>query len=322
MLLEPSGLRSAAGGSLERANRPERVILIHTAATLLLSLLLTVADFLLNKQISTTGGLSGMGMRSILTTVQSMLRLTQAVLLLFWQIGYTYYTLKVAQEQPAGTSDLFEGFRRFGPVLRLRALTAGMVILLTLASAYATSFLFTLTPWATPMMQEMETLLASSADEQAFLEAVMAMAQEVSVPIMIIFSICFLAGSVFLFFRFRLAERWLMDHPQGGALAALRNSRILMKGNWKALLRVDLSFWWFYLLELLLTALCFGDVVLGFMGIEMTTDAFGSYILFFGLYLCGQMALYWWKRNEVALTYTHAYYTLCPQEEPQKGAKV
>ena len=322
MLLEPSGLRSAAGGSLERANRPERVILIHTAATLLLSLLLTVADFLLNKQISTTGGLSGMGMRSILTTVQSLLRLTQAVLLPFWQIGYTYYTLKVAQEQPAGTSDLFEGFRRFGPVLRLRALTAGMVILLTLSSAYATSFLFTLTPWATPMMQEMETLLASSADEQAFLEAVMAMAQEVSVPIMIIFSICFLAGGVFLFFRFRLAERWLMDHPQGGALAALRNSRILMKGNWKALLRVDLSFWWFYLLELLLTALCFGDVVLGFMGIEMTTDAFGSYILFFGLYLCGQMALYWWKRNEVALTYTHAYYTLCPQEEPQKGAKV
>ena len=322
MLLEPTGLRAAAAGSLERADKPGRVILIHTGATLLLSLLLTVADYLLNRQISTTGGLSGMGMRSILTTVQSMLRLTQAVLLPFWQIGYTYYTLKVAQQQPAGTSDLFEGFRRFGSVLRLKALMAGIVILLTLASAYASSLLFTLSPWAAPMMEEMEILLAGGLDEAALMDAVMTMTADFIVPIMIFFGLCFLAGGIFLFFRFRLAELWLMDHPQGGAFVALRSSRILMRGSWKALLRVDLSFWWFYLLELLLTVLCFGDVVLGAMGIEMTTDAFGSYILFFGLYLCGQMTLYWWKRNEVALAYAHAYYTLCPQEEPQKGAKV
>lgn len=322
MLLKPSSLRSAAGGSLERADRPGRVILIHTGAMLLLSLLLTVADYLLNRQISTTGGLSGMGMRSVLTTVQSILRLAQAVILPFWQIGYTYYTLRVAQQQSAGTSDLFEGFRRFGAVLRLKALVAGIVILLTLASTYASSLLFALTPWAAPLMQEMEALIVSSADEQAFLDAIMAMTQEITVPIMIIFSLCFLAGGIFLFFRFRLAELWLMDHPQGGALAALINSHKLMRGNWKALLRVDLSFWWFYLLELLLTALCFGDVVLGFMGIEMTTDAFGSYILFFGLYLCGQMMLYWWKRNEVAVTYAHTYLALCPEEEPQEVATV
>lgn len=322
MLLEPSSLRSAAGGSLERADRPSRVILLHTGAVLLLSLLLTVADYLLNKQISTTGGLSGMGMRSVLSTVQSLLRLSQAVVLPFWQIGYTCYTLKVAQQQSAGISDLFEGFRRFGSVLRLKALMAGMVAILVLVCSNISSILFMLTPWAAPMMEKMQTLLATDPDEQMLLDALMAMAEEITVPVMIIFGLCLLVGGSFLFFRFRLAERWLMDHPQGGALAALINSHKLMRGNWKALLRVDLSFWWFYLLELLLTALCFGDVVLGFMGIEMTTDAFGSYILFFGLYLCGQMALYWWKRNEVSVTYAHAYLTLCPEEEPQEAAKV
>lgn len=322
MLLEPSSLRSAAGGSLERADRPGRVILIHTGAVLLLSLLLTVADYLLNKQISTTGGLSGMGMRSVLSTVQSLLRLSQAVVLPFWQIGYTCYTLKVAQQQSAGIFDLFEGFRRFGPVLRLKALMAGLVAILVIVCANISSILFMLTPWAAPMMEKMQTLLATDPDEQMLWDALMAMAEEITVPVMIIFSLCLLVSASFLFFRFRLAERWLMDHPQGGALAALINSHKLMRGNWKALLRVDLSFWWFYLLELLLTALCFGDVVLGFMGIEMTTDAFGSYILFFGLYLCGQMALYWWKRNEVSVTYAHAYLTLCPEEEPQEAAKV
>ena len=319
MLLEPSALRTAATGSLERTEKPGRVILIHTGAILLISLLLTAADFLLNRQISTTGGLSGMGMRSILTTIQSMLRLTQAVLLPFWQIGYTYYTLQVAQGKPAGISDLTEGFRRFGPVLRLKMLMAGMAVLLIFASTYVSSMLFMLTPWAAPMMQRMEELMASPMDDQAFLEEIVAMAEDITVPVMVIFSLCFLAGSIFLFFRFRLAELWLMDHPQGGALAALRESHDLMRGNWKAMLRIDLSFWWFYLLEVLVTVLCYGDVVLGTMGVEMTTDAFGSYILFYVLYLCAQLALYWWKRNEVAVTYAHAYLTLCP--EPVENEK-
>ncbi len=314
MLLEPSALRTAATGSLERAEKPGRVILIHTGVVLLISLLLTAADFLLNRQISTTGGLSGMGMRSILTTVQSMLRLTQAVMLPFWQIGYTYYTLKVAQGQKAGLSDLTEGFRRIGPVLRLKMLVGGMAVLLILASTYVSSFLFVLTPWAIPMMQEMEALMATTLDEQALLDSIIAITKNATIPIMIIFGLCFLAGSFFLFCRFRFAELWLMDHPQGGALAALRESRQLMQGNWKAMLRVDFSFWWFYLLELFVTVLCYGDVVLGAMGVEMTTDAFGSYMLFFVLYLCAQLALYWWKRNEVAVTYAHAYVQLCPQE--------
>ena len=318
MLLEPSALRTAAIGSLDRTDRPGRVILIHTGAILLISLLLTSADFLLNRQISTTGGLSGMGTRSILTTIQSLLRLTQAVVLPFWQIGYTYYTLKVAQGQKAGISDLTEGFRRFGPVLRLKMLMGGMAVLLIFVSAYAGSMIFMLTPWAAPMMQKMEVLMVTTTDEQALMDAIVAMAEDVTVPVMVIFSLCFLAGGIFLFFRFRLAELWLMDHPQGGALAALRESRHLMRGNWKAMFQIDLSFWWFYLLELLVTVLCYGDVVLGAMGVEMTTNAFGSYILFFVLYLCAQLALYWWKRNEVAVTYAHAYLSLLPEESTEE----
>lgn len=322
MLLEPSRLRTAANDSLAQAKDPGRVILIHTGVVLLISLLLAAADHLLNQQIGTTGGLSGMGTRSILSTVQSLLRLAQAVALPFWQIGYTCYTLRVARGQPAGLSDLAEGFRRFGPVLRLKALMAGMVFLLTMASAYVSSFLFMMTPWAGPMLQEMEKLAAGTMDEQALLEAIAAMTADVTVPIMLLFGLCFLAGSIFLFFCYRLAELWLMDHPKGGALAALRNSRFLMRGNWKAMLRIDLSFWWFYLLELLVTVLCYGDVVLGAMGVEMTTDAFGSYFLFFFLYLCVQLALYWWRRNKVAVTYAHAYLTLQPEEVEAAPAEV
>ena len=44
------------------------------------------------------------------------------------------------------------------------------------------------------------------------------------------------------------------------------------------------------------------------------------FLLFFVLYLCAQLALYWWKRNEVAVTYAHAYLILCPKEETQETA--
>ena len=313
MLSEPSALRASAGASLKQSHSPGRVILLHTGAVLLVSLLLTVADFLLNQQISATGGLDGMGLRSVLTTIQSLLRLTQLIILPFWQIGYTYYTLNVARGQTAGLPDLLEGFRRWAPILRLKALMLGMGVLLAILSAHVTSFLFMLTPWAAPMMAKMEALLSDgNVTDEVLAENILAISQDVMIPVLVIFGICFLAGFLYLFFRFRMAELWLMAHPDGGALAALRNSSILMRGNSKAIFKIDLHFWWFYILELLVTALCYGDVFLNALGMEMTTDAFGHYLIFFCLYIWAQMSLYWWKRNEVCVTYAHAYLELCP----------
>ena len=317
MLSEPSVLHTSAGASLQQAKNPGRVILIHTGAMLLLSLLLTIADYLLNQQISATGGLSGMGLRSILTTIRSVLRLTQFIALPFWQMGYTYYTLNIARGQNAKLPDLLEGFRRWSPVLRLKALMLGMGILLAFLSAQATSILFMFTPWADPMMAKVETLMANgNVTEEMLAESILSMSQEVTIPILVIFGLCFLAGFLYLFFRFRLAELWLMAHPEGSAFAALRNSSMLMRGNCKAVFKIDLHFWWFYLLELLVTVLFYGDTILHSFGIQMTADAFGSYMAFFVLYIWAQMSLYWWKRNEVAVTYAHAYLELCPQEEP------
>ena len=318
MLLDFHTLHSDAKYSLKRAYNPSQVILIHTGAVLLLSLLLTVADYLLNRQISTTGGLSGMSYRAVLTTVQSLLRLVQTVALPFWQIGYTYYILRLAQRQEATAKDLLEGFRRFLPVLRLKILVGVLIMGLTVASAYVSSMLFVLSPWSAPFLEEMEALAGSTVNEEVLLEAISAMTRQVMVPMMLLFGACFLTGGAFLFFRYRLAELWLMDHPEGGALAALRSSRIAMRGNYKAMLMVDLKFWWFYLLEVLISLLGFGDVILSNLGVELTTDAFVVYLLFFGLYLLAQLALYWWKRNEVCATYAHAYLTLFPKTEPEE----
>lgn len=314
MLLDFKKLLGDAQERLSHADDPRRIILIHTGAILLVALLLSIADHLLSQQIGGTGGLRGMSGRAILETVQSILRLAQTFVLPFWQIGYLFYSLQIAKGERGSLNDLTEGFRRFFPVLRLHLILTGIGIGLALLCSYVSAFLFLMSPWSAPLMESIESMALENLTEEAMMNAVMAMSQQMLLPIILIFSVCFLAAGFFLFFRFRLAEIWLMDHPQGGALMALRHSRKAMKGNFKAMLKIDLHFWWFYLLEFLIGLLGIGDMILDTLGIEMSTDTFLTYLLFFALYLICQLALYGWKKNEVAVTYANAYLTLCPPE--------
>lgn len=316
MLASPSQYRAAAKEKLSAAEKPGRVILYHTGVTLLLTLLLTLADHLLDQQIATTGGLSGLGERAILATTQYVFRLLPMVLLPFWQSGYTYYSLQVARGQARGSRDLLEGFRRFGPILRLNLLAYGIIIALSFASSYVGSSLFMLTPWSVPMLEDMEAFMAASPEmtDTEFAEAFLSMVSDSMVPMMIMLGICFLVGGALLFYRLRLAELWLLDHPGTGALSALLNSGKRMKGSCIGMLKLDLSFLWYFLLELLVCVLGMGDTILDAFGISMTTDAFVSYLIFLCLYLWAQLMLYWWKKNEVAVTYANAYLTLCSDE--------
>ena len=318
MILQPSQHRAAAKQRLSQAQKPGRAILLHTVVVLLFSLLVTAIDYYLDQQISNTGGLRGMESRAILQTIQLVLQILQMILLPFWQVGYTYYVLQVAHGRSAGGADLLQGFRRFGPVLRLKAIMALMTVILIVAASYASSFLFMMTPWGAPMMQELETMMASGIDDAALIAAFAEMTETYALPIFVLFCLSFLAGGVFLFFRFRFAELWLMDHPDCKAREAMRGSRKALRGNWKALLRIDLGFWWFYLLELLITVLGFGDLILDAIGFEMTTDAFLHFLVFYLLYAWMHTMLYWWKRNHVSVTYAHAYLTRCAEVEAEE----
>ena len=71
-LPESKRLKSAANESILRANcDPKRLVAFHTAVALVLSLLALAIDFLLEQKIGNTGGLSGVGTRSVLKTVQN-----------------------------------------------------------------------------------------------------------------------------------------------------------------------------------------------------------------------------------------------------------
>lgn len=318
MLSDHSTLKNAARNSLARADYdPKKLILIFTGSTLLLSALLIVIDYLLEQSISNAVGLGGLGTRAMLTTAQSVLQLAQVVILPFWQMGYLYAALKIARGETAAPDSLLQGFRRFGSALRLQILMGVILFGLIIVCSYAASYLFMLTHWGKGIMAELVPLLEDPAlleNTEALEELLYGMLSNQILPVLLIFGAVFLAILVPVFFRMRFAHYVIMDGEQS-ATAALRTSRRITKGNCKDLLKLDLSFWWFYILDVLLTTLCYGDVLLKQIGVSLPWNPAVSYFLFFGLYLIGQLALYCTCRNQVEVTYAHAYCELNPQTE-------
>ena len=311
-------LRSRTRRSLGLAQDPKRVIFIHTGITLLFTLLLAAVNYLLEQQIEGTGGLGGIGTRAILETAQTVLQLVQSIVLPFWQIGYLYYTLKVAQNDDMHTYALTEGFRRFNVILRLKLLIAGILFIVMMISSYAATSLFMFTPWSDPLVEALMPMMTdpeAMMDPNAMTELYTSLPMSSIIPLMVLFVACFIAAFVFVFYRIRMAELWLLDHPGRGAFAAIINSFKLMNRNCIATFKIDLRFWWFFGLEMLITLLLYADMLLTALGITLPFDANVAYLVSLGAYLIAQLALYVWKQNEVSVTYAHLYGALKPTEE-------
>ena len=83
---------------------------------------------------------------------------------------------------------------------------------------------------------------------------------------------------VIAFYRYRMAEKLMLDDPTLSPLDALRKSAELMDGRKKALLYLDLSFWKHYLIIFILE---FGVRVAEFLGypLEGLTLQIGTFCL-------------------------------------------
>ena len=78
-------LKSTAADRVSTASYPpRRLALIHTGAAVILSLLLTLVNYLLVGGMEDTGGLAGIGTRSILATAQTMLMLAGTLIMAIW----------------------------------------------------------------------------------------------------------------------------------------------------------------------------------------------------------------------------------------------
>ena len=301
--LDPGILKSQASTRLQDAPA-SRLVLIHTGVLLSLSILASALNLFLNDQISTTGGLSGLGTRSILQSLQTFLQYGTTLFSPFWQAGFTLAVLHNARGVAPSEKDLLGGFRRWGAVLSLQLFTMVLLFGAAIACAYLAAIIFALTPFSEPLAQVLEPMLASGTLDMSALPSDTLL--EAYIPMLLIYLAVLLPLVMYLTLSLRLSEYLILDQKMGGFLA-VHFSMAAMRGKRLKMLKLDLSFWWYYLVELLLTIVCYLDVILPLLGVTLP---FNETIAFFAaqvLYAVLELAFHLWKKPYHDTTYALAY---------------
>lgn len=313
--LHSHGLQAVANAS----GNPGRIALVYGGIICAMGLGGAVLSDILRVQIAETGGLSNMGMRSVLATIQYILPIVQMIVMLSLELGYCQVGLNLSRGQRTNSRTLLAGFRRFGPMLRT-VLFMGLILMgIGIGAMYLSTYIFLMLPVSGDFLEAAQPLVDSMSmlnSEVVMDEATMLVLAEKMIPMLWIFAAVFALAAVPLLYHFRMVNFCLLDMPRPGALAAMGQSRLMMRRNRFALFRLDLSFWWYYLLEGLVTLVAYGDVLLPMAGVRFPWSDTVGYYLFYTLSLVLQMVVYYFFLNRVQATYAAAYDVLRLQAQP------
>lgn len=306
-------LKTAASGRLSQAAyHPGKLALLHSLA-LGGMLVLDLVFYLLDLQIAKTGGLAGMGTRAALESIQTVLNLAYSLALPFWQVSFALCGLKLARGEEATPNDYPEGFRRFGPVLRLFLTQTIIYFFVIMVAANIASVIFVMTPYANRMIAAMEPMLETGVMDEAVVEAML----PYMTPLYVIMVPVLLGLCVPVFYRLRFARFAIMDTHRMGALAAVRLSWGMSRGNRWKLFRIDLSFWWYYLLQGIALALTDGGYYLQLLGINLPLPQIVTTLLLRAVGIGVSLLVAWRYQSYVEATFATAYDTiLTPPAEP------
>ena len=307
-------LKKKASNRLQSGNDPKKVVLVYAGIVALSSLVVTVVQDLLDSQISQTGGIQNIGTRSMLTTADTVLTIAQLLLVMCLTLGYTGSMLRIARGQYASPNSLKAGGERIWVLLRTRLLQ----MLIMTAAAFALCFLVVNVCLLTPLSNRVIAVMGTVSAEELLSNGLALIAfYSAMLPIILIYLVALVPLLWYFSCTYRMVDYLLIDRPQLGAFGVLRESRRMMQGNMKMMLRVDLSFWWYYLLQALVSVLIYLNMVLAPFAIGLPPA-----VLYWGtvvLYLAADFALRYFFSNKLAVTYALFYDSLCPKQE-QSGA--
>lgn len=239
----------------------KKLALIFTGATVLLSLAVSLISFLLDQQMDGAVGLAGLGTRAALSLVQSLVMMASLVVTPFWNLGYVRATLDTARDGSAEPRTLLSGFGRIFPAVRLYLLRTLLITVVIFGSTQIGMTLFMFTPASEAAMTTMDSLLA--AGETALMdEAVAGQLIKLFWPMYVLAGAAALTLLIPLLYRLRLVEFSLMD-GQDRAIKNMLTSNLHMRGHCVWMFKLDVSFWWYFLLQGLTAVVAYGDIILG-----------------------------------------------------------
>lgn len=317
-MIQNAELKQQARERIASATQEKKIILFYAGSLCAMSVIFMLADLLIARMMPQTGGLSTIGLRSFFSTLSSILPLISFLLSMCLGFGYLGGMVRISRGQYASPNVLRTGFERFWPLLRLVILKGLIFLFVSMAASYLSIFLFTLSPFSDRFLAIAEPMLTGGSllNEGTLTmdETMMNSLLSASTPLMIIFLAAMVLLVVPMYYRLRLTNYILYDHPEAGARFAIRESKKMMRTHRLEFFKLDLSFWWFYLALAACYLLAYGDLFLALAGISLPVSSNIVSIVFF-LLSCGvELALCFRLRNQVEVTYALAYNSLKPKD--------
>lgn len=310
------------GGALAQGQRARcrKLVLIYCGVIAALSLGSNGLYLLLDDQIGGTGGLDGLGLRSVLQTIQEVLSYINIFFTPFWSAGFLYAMLRVVRGEAPKSGDLLEGFRRFGRVLLATLYEAALTLSLAISTFFLAMLIFSFTPMAdkflelmVPIVSDPNIYLADGSINMALIPAEAITTG--SIPLICIWMVLLFGVCAYLSYCFRMGPYLMMERKIGG-VAALFESRRMMRGHKRQLLMLDLRFWWYHGLGILVTVVGYLDVILPMVGVELPLSGEAMFFLTLVVYCVLLTALYLWKKCDVDAAYLLAFESIAhPVEE-------
>lgn len=315
---QPKTVKFAARERLSRAGQLRQILLIYCGILLASCLVVTGLNLILNNRMSHSGGLGNLGTRSMLSTIQTLLPVAQNVVLLALDLGLLAAMLRISRGQFTSPQTLRTGIARFFPLLRLTLLQIPIYLVLAFAAAYAAVIVWLLTPLANSAMEVMLPLVSGGADPQQAVnalladEAIMMDFMQALIPMYILALAAMAAVMIPVSYRIGMAKLVILDDPRAGAFRALSESFKMTRRNCMAFFKLDLSFWWYYVLTLLVSVL---SILEAFLPVS---EAIG-WILYAAALLL-QVLVYYFFRPRLEVSRCLIYDAIRPK--PQEGGVV
>lgn len=322
--IHPRSLKDRASSILESRTDFSKLVLIYAAISFGGLLLINLIQVLLNMSMTNQSGLSGMGISAMFLTAQSTLGTVYNLLMPFWEVGILYAAIRVTRQQNTEPSNLTQGFRRWGVILRFYILLviAYFLVCIVLGNAIVIALMVLLPVYmmvvplpenfassAAAMEENVEKLteMTEISDPTAIFKLLPVDVLNYVMPLMIFVFAAILVVMLHLYYRIRMSQYLLVDDPAVRARGALIISNQMTKGHKWKLFRLDLSFWWFFLLQAIAAGITFVPDILSLAGAALPMPTNVAYLLFQALSCGANVGILWLFGAKVQVTYACAY---------------
>ena len=315
-------IKNVSEERLHQSASQQKIVMIYAALTLGLMLLVTVTNYVLGLQMDNFGGLSNLGKRTMLSSVQSMLPVVQSLVIMCLDLGYLAAMLRIARGMYTSPQTLRLGFDRFWLLLRCGIFKGLIMTGVTFVSMYLGIMIFVLTPFSKAAVEIIAPIISQVSllnTEIVIDDVTYGLLMEAMLPAFGICGVLLLILGGPMYYNFRMVNYIIIEKPAIGAMMALRESKKMMKGHRLQLLKLDLSFWWYYLATGVAMVICYGDILLPMLGLELPVPEVVSFFGFYVLYLAASFGVHYFLRNRVEVCYGLAYDAVKPEEKQDGG---